>query len=199
MTKDDDFKALVRARMAKTGESYTTARERLLQQRNDHEGAEAVEPAASRNASQTRFTLGSDPSAIGANRRYVEDLFEATGVVVEAQAVRVWMGDPPMFEIVIPRDAVQRVEPVPDRPPGSSLGAQGMRGRWLVNAAYVRLVRLTLRPPVRATLRVGSSIPDEVRGRTPLLLRPLLRDRAPKVRELTISVDDPEAFVAALR
>ena len=30
MTKDEDFKALVRARMGKTGESYTTARRQIL-------------------------------------------------------------------------------------------------------------------------------------------------------------------------
>jgi Ser/Thr protein kinase RdoA (MazF antagonist) len=43
MTKDQDFKVLVRARMKKTGESYTTARERLLEQRGM---AEAAGPAS---------------------------------------------------------------------------------------------------------------------------------------------------------
>ena len=55
-------------------------------------------------------------------------------------------------------------------------GAHGWKGRWLVNASSEGLVRLTLEPPVRA--------------RT--LGYPL------RVRELTLSLEDPDGFVESL-
>jgi len=55
-------------------------------------------------------------------------------------------------------------------------GVHGWRGRWLVNGSSSRLVRIGFGPPVRA--RTG-----------PIRLT---------VRELRVSVDDPDGLVAAL-
>jgi Ser/Thr protein kinase RdoA (MazF antagonist) len=58
MTKDRDFKALVRARMEKTGESYTTARERLLEQRGVAEAAGAAGAAVAAVATAPHASFG---------------------------------------------------------------------------------------------------------------------------------------------
>ncbi len=204
MTKDQDFKALVRARMAKTGESYATARQRLIEQEAGQSGAGAEGAGQNSGPSeQASFGLARDRSAVAAaqerTRSLVEKLMTEAGVALDDEVVRVWMGDPPTFTISIPRSAIASVDHVPDHPPGTSLGVHGRRGRWLVNAAYTDLVRLRLDPPVRAQLKVQASLPADVRARTPRILRPLLWDRTPRVRELTISVDDPDAFVTAVR
>jgi hypothetical protein len=64
----------------------------------------------------------------------------------------------------------------PDDRPVRAWGAHGWRGRWLVNASSQGIVRLDLDPPARATC---------------LVLRP-------RVRDLRVSVDDPDGLVAAL-
>lgn len=58
-----------------------------------------------------------------------------------------------------------------------SRGAHGFRGKWLVNGAGRGLVSVTLDPPARAYV---TGVPV-------------------KLRELMISVDDPDAVIAALR
>lgn len=58
-----------------------------------------------------------------------------------------------------------------------SWGIHGWRGKWLVNGSSSGLVRVDFSPPARA--RTG-----------PVPIR---------VRELTVSVDDPDGLVAALR
>jgi hypothetical protein len=100
---------------------------------------------------------------------------------------------------VIPLAAIKDAQRVPDREPGGSLGIHGGRGRWLVNAASEGLVRLKLDPPQEARLTVGSSLARSTARRVPWFVRPLLRDRSTKVRELTISVSDPDALVDALQ
>ena len=55
-------------------------------------------------------------------------------------------------------------------------GVHGWRGRWLVNGSSAGLVRIDLQPPARARI-----------GPVPIT-----------VRELRVSVEDPEGLVAAL-
>jgi hypothetical protein len=55
-------------------------------------------------------------------------------------------------------------------------GAHGWRGRWLVNGSGRGLVRLTIDPRAR-----GRSLGVPI-----------------KLRELTLSIDDPDGFVEAL-
>jgi hypothetical protein len=55
MTEDKDFKALIRARMAKTGESYTAARHHLL--RKAAPELDAQQPEDDQLPPETSFTL----------------------------------------------------------------------------------------------------------------------------------------------
>ena len=79
------------------------------------------------------------------------------------------------FGVVIPRSDIAEVGPEPRR--RFSIGAHGWRGRWLVNTTTADLVRVTVDPPAR--------------GRT--LGLPVT------VRELVLSVADPDGFTAELR
>jgi len=56
------------------------------------------------------------------------------------------------------------------------IGVHGWRGRWLVNGATTGLVAITVDPPGRAFM-MGIPV---------------------KLRELTLSLEDPDALIAAL-
>jgi hypothetical protein len=78
------------------------------------------------------------------------------------------------FRLDTPRAYVRDVQPDLDRV--WSWGVHGWRGRWLVNGSSSGLVRIDLAPPVR--------------GRTgPLPIT---------VRELRVSVEDPDGLISAL-
>ena len=64
----------------------------------------------------------------------------------------------------------------PERNAYLSLGVHGWRGRWLVNGAAGPLVALEIEPPVRARV-IGIPV---------------------RLRELFVSVDDPDAVIAEL-
>ncbi len=199
MTNDKDFKNLIRARMDKTGESYTTARQRLLQVQTpaEPEHHDIHEPSVPR----TTFRLATAQS-VDRSRSAVDDvtaaLYGDTGAEVLSGKLHVWMGQPRAFEISIPLEAIKKAERVPDHRRGGSLGVHGGRGKWLVNASYEDLVTLTLQPPQAAAVSMASAMPAEVREKSPWFVRVLLRDRSPKVRELTISVEDPDALIRLL-
>jgi hypothetical protein len=197
MTKDHDFKALVRARMEATGESYVTARDQLMRQSG---GETSVEPAT--GSSGRTFRLSSDDEGRKAMNALVDsiqtNLYDHAGIDVDDREVRIWMGEPPTFAITIPRSAIRLARAVPDSAAGGSLGAHGRRGKWLVNGATTGLVTLELDPAVRAQLHPQSAIPADIQAKVPWFVRPLVRDRSPKVRQLTVSVDDPGAFLAQL-
>jgi hypothetical protein len=55
------------------------------------------------------------------------------------------------------------------------IGVHGWRGRWLVNGAATGLVAITVDPPVRAWAIIPITL-----------------------KELTLSLEDPDAFLAAL-
>lgn len=206
MTDDHDFKKLVRDRMARTGESYTTARANLLRGEDDDQRAPAREPAGPRDGTGESGAEPSAPAehrlaAPGAAQENIDRLQARTKAVFEDSAVV--FGDRSLvvrlgasFRVEVPYERIRRVQPVPDKRPGSSLGAHGFRGRWLINAAYTGLVQLDITPAVRGELQIMSSLPDG--AQLPRLLRPFLKDRQPKVRELTISVEDRESFLAEL-
>jgi hypothetical protein len=78
------------------------------------------------------------------------------------------------FRATFPRDCVASVERRERRT--ISLGAHGFGGRALVNGAWSPLATITLREPTRAWL---AGIPI-------------------RLRELTVSVDDPDALRAEL-
>jgi hypothetical protein len=78
------------------------------------------------------------------------------------------------FRTAVPRGSITAVAAVPWR--RLSIGAHGWRGRWLVNTAAGPLVRVTIEPPAPARV-LGVPI---------------------RVRELTLSIDDVDAFLTEL-
>ena len=79
------------------------------------------------------------------------------------------------FRATVPRASIAAVAAVPWR--RLSIGAHGWRGRWLVNTAPGPLVRVTIEPPAPARV-LGVPI---------------------RLRELTLSIDDVDAFLTELR
>ncbi|MGD9792941.1 MAG: hypothetical protein AB7V43_05630 [Acidimicrobiia bacterium] len=78
------------------------------------------------------------------------------------------------FRATIDRSAMRSVEPYDGRILG--WGVHGFRGRWLVNGSSKGLVRIAIDPPQRANV-LGVPI---------------------KLRELMVSIDGRDEFIAAL-
>jgi hypothetical protein len=102
-----------------------------------------------------------------------------SGVAVDTGEIRVRMGS---FKLDIPRSSVRSVQRSQARV-GGTTGVHGRRGRWLVNGSAEGLAELTIDPPVR----ISPSI-DTLYGLGPS-----------RVRQLTLSLDDPDGFVAAVK
>ncbi len=79
------------------------------------------------------------------------------------------------FRASVPVRHITSVEPRTGLVGG--IGVHGWNGRWLVNGATTGLVAITVDPPGRASM-MGIPV---------------------KLRELTLSLEDPDALVAALR
>lgn len=96
---------------------------------------------------------------------------------IASELVRVRMGwgatRHAQFRTEFSRASIRSLRRVPN---SASIGLHGSRGRWLVNGAAGPLVALSLDPPVRARL-LGLPI---------------------RLRELIVSVDDPDAIEAKL-
>ena len=95
-----------------------------------------------------------------------------SSVELEAGTLRVRMGW--AFRASIPVHQITGAQPRSGLVGG--IGVHGWRGRWLVNGATTGLVAITVDPPVRAFV-LGIPV---------------------KLRELTISLEEPDALVAAL-
>ena len=96
-------------------------------------------------------------------------------VVLTADRLRVTMGMGAWaFSAAVPRSSITGAARVSG--PVLGWGAHGWRGRWLINGSSRGLVQVTVDPPTR--------------GRC--LIVPL------KVKELTLSLEHPDEFVAAL-
>ena len=87
------------------------------------------------------------------------------------------MGD--SFELRAPLSSVANVEPFPGRVKG--WGVHGADGVWLVNGSRRGIVRLTFDPAAQATMRSGP-----LAGQV-------------DVHDLRVSLDEPDAFTAAVR
>lgn len=79
------------------------------------------------------------------------------------------------FRCSFPRSAVARTERLTSRP--LSRGVHGFAGRWLVNGAGDRVLTIDLQPEQRASV-LGFPV---------------------RLRQLMVSVDDPDALAAQLR
>jgi hypothetical protein len=96
-----------------------------------------------------------------------------SGVEVGPDQIRVQMGD---FKLTVPRASVRSVSRS-QADVGKTVGMHHRSGRWLVNGSADGLVELTIEPPVY---------------RVEMFIRW-------KVKSLTLSLADPDEFIAALR
>jgi hypothetical protein len=172
----DKIKAAARERMAQTGEPYAAARRAVIRQ---HQAADGNIPSPGAkwfaiSYSDTwsgRFADSMDRLLFRAGRG-------GSGVEVGVGEIRVRMGS---FKLDIPRSSVRSVQRSQARV-GGTTGVHGTRGRWLVNGSAEGLVELAVDPPGR----VSPSI-DTMFGLGPSL-----------VRQLTVSLEDPDSFIAAM-
>lgn len=166
----DKIKAAARKRMAETGEPYATARREVIKD---------FQQAGAGSSSDASF-FAIDYTDMGwvslrAQRRHGGGPGRS-GVEVDSTVLRVRMAD---FHLDIPRSSV-RSAARSARSIRGTYGVHGSRGRWLVNGAYSGLVELVIEPPCYTP-----------RQPTTLFLRS-------KISSLTISLVDPDGFIAAV-
>jgi hypothetical protein len=170
----DKIRAAARKRMAETGEPYATARREVIR---NHQEADAGLGAGS--SSGARF-FAVDYSDMGRVSRWTDTRHGGGpgrgGVVLDPAMLRVLV---PGFRLDIPRASI-RSAARSARSVRGTYGVHGSRGRWLVNGAYDGLVELAIEPPCY-TPRQPSTL--------------FLRS---KVSSLTISLVDPDGFIAAV-
>lgn len=150
-----------------------------------------------------RFRFASDPTGDLAASLVGQQLKDAE-IVVGDEEVIVTFGSPPAFATTIPRRNIQgavRVPPLRGALRGATRGVHGSRGRWLVNTSRENLVRIDIRPPVQARMKID---PDLIAGaklpKNPIIRRWVKRilDRSISLKRLTVGVDRPDDFVRAL-
>ena len=170
----DKIKAAARKRMAETGEPYATARREVI--RNYQEagaGPGAASPSSARFFALDYSDMG--PVSLWTDTRHGGGPGRG-GVVLDSTMLRVLV---PGFRLDIPRASV-RSATRSARSTGGSYGVHSSRGRWLVNGSHSGLVELAVDPP-QYTPRQSST----------LFLKM-------KVRSLTLSLVDPDGFIAAV-
>ncbi len=168
----DKIKAAARKRVAETGKPYAAARREVLQDQAAGAGA----------LSSTATWFAVDDSDIDRFTRWTDSVLRrgsGGGVQVDSDALLVrvrWGG----FHLDIPRGSVRSVTPS-DRQTRGTIGVHARRGDWLVNGSHQGLVELVIDPPC-----------DLPRQPTTLF-------RKMEVRSLTISLVDPDGFIAAVQ
>lgn len=167
----DKIKAAARKRMAETGEPYATARREVIK---DYQQA----GAGASSSSAAWFAIDySDMGRFSLRSSGLQDQGPGRGgVELDSTMLRVRMAD---FHLDIPRSSVQSAARSA-RSVRGTIGVHGGRGRWLVNGSYNGLVELAIEPPYY-TPRQPSTL--------------FLRS---KVSSLTISLVDPDGFIAAV-
>jgi hypothetical protein len=167
----DKITAAARERMARTGEPYAAARRAIIREHQAAAppGTQWFEISWSQSR-YARFSRRMDSLRFGASP-------EHWSVAVDADQIRVRMGS---FKMNLPRASVQAVERSQAQV-GSTIGMHESRGgRWLVNGSPDGLVEITLDPP------------------TYLDRSPVTLFRRSAVHSLTVSLVDPDGFIAAL-
>jgi hypothetical protein len=169
----DKIKAAARKRMAETGEPYATARREVIK---DYQQA----GAGASSSSSAWFAIDySDMGRASLRASRLQDQDQGPGrggVEVDSTMLRVRMAG---FLLDIPRSSV-RSAIRSTRQTRGTIGVHGGRGRWLVNGSHNGLVELTIEPPYY-TARQPSTIFLKM-----------------KVSSLTISLVDPDGFIAAV-
>jgi len=170
----DKIRAAARKRMAETGEPYATARREVIK---DYQQAGAG-PGVTSSSAARFFAI--DYSDMGRVSLRTETRHGGGpgrgGVEVDSAGLRVRMAD---FHLDIPRSSV-RSAARSARSVRRTIGVHGGRGRWLVNGSYKGLVELVIEPPCYTSRQPST-----------LFLRS-------KVSSLTISLVDPDGFIAAV-
>jgi hypothetical protein len=166
----DKIRAAARKRMAETGEPYATARREVIK---NYQEAGAAPSSGARwfaldYSDMGRISLWTDTLLGGGPGR--------AGVQFDSTMLRVLV---PGFHLDIPRASVRSATRSARRIRGT-YGVHGSRGRWLVNGSYNGLVELTIEPPCYLPRQPST------------LFRKL------KVSSLTISLVDPDGFIAAV-
>jgi hypothetical protein len=102
----------------------------------------------------------------------------SSGVEVDSDEIRVRMGS--AFRLDIPRGSVRSVSRDPALGGQATGGVHGLSGRWTVNGSADGLVELAIEPPCYTGRGLGTLF------------------RKVKVKSLTVSLVDPDGFIAAL-
>jgi len=170
----DKIRAAARKRMAETGEPYATARREVIKNHQE----DGAGPGAASSSGAGWFSI--DYSDMGRVSLWTDTLRGGGpgrgGVELNSTVLRVWMPD---FHLDIPRASVRSATRSARRIRGT-IGVHGGRGRWLVNGSYNGLVELTIEPPCYIPRQASTLF------------------RKMKVSSLTISLVDPDGFIAAV-
>jgi hypothetical protein len=170
----DKIRAAARQRMAETGEPYATARREVIK----HHQQAGAGPGAASSSSARWFAI--NYNGLGRITRWLEFPQgggpDRRGVEVDSDVLRVrWAG----FRLDIPRGSIRSVARS-DHQTRGTIGVHSRRGRWLVNGSHDGLVELVIDPPCYPP-----------RQPTTLFLKM-------PVNSLTVSLVDPDAFIAAV-
>jgi hypothetical protein len=169
MTKDRDFKKLVRERMTKTGESYSTARMNLRRDPHGDPGSRSARRWQISFGTLFKFMMSRARSDIRLSP--LESFVELGPETAHVQMGRAFRADIPLSSII---------SATPDRSPVRGRGVHGDDGKWLVNGSSKGIVKLRIEPACRADLTLGP-----LSGEVPL-------------QELRVSLEEPAGFLRAL-
>jgi hypothetical protein len=167
----DKIKAAARRRMAETGESYAAAKREVIREFRAASSEPAGEPE--------RFAISYDGT--GRVSAWADTLLgggpDGGRIEVDADGLRLRMAD---FKVEVPRTSVRRVARSSHRTRGT-IGVHSRGSSWLVNGSASGLVEITIDPPCRTERSLST-----------FFLRM-------KVTELTVSLADPDGFIAAVQ
>ena len=132
-----------------------------------------------------------------ARRDGLHEALDGGTIEIDEEFLRIAMGSPAIFSAAIPRSSIRSVECRPDLS-GPTTGVHGFRGRWLVNRSSKGIVQLRMRPRATAHLALPSPSEADLTGIGRFIVRWITRERSIRLRELTLSVEQPDALVEAL-
>jgi hypothetical protein len=172
----DKIKAAARRRMAETGESYSAARRAAVRH---FQGAGSSTGTDARTGEPERFAISYDH--MGRISQWMDTRLgggpDGGRVEIDSEWLRLRMAD---FKVDVPRASVRGAE-LSSRRTRGTIGVHASRGNWLVNGSANGLVQITVDPPCY-TERCLSTLWRRMR-----------------VRTLTVSLVDPDGFIAAVR
>jgi hypothetical protein len=169
----DKIKAAARRRMRMTGETYAAARREVIREHRQAAGQDA-------GPGEQWFAISFSGAGSDRVTAWMDALFGGgpgrSGVAVHAGEIRLRMGD---FRFTVPRGSIRSVARSRE-PLRGTTGVHLRRGRLLVNGSAEGLVEVVIEPPCRT----GRSL-------STVFVRQ-------SVSSLVISLDDPDAFIAAV-